>query len=248
MLQMSSKIFYSLVRSVACRLIENFELASTKPHTHAAPQSARLAGTVVDGIPGLKHKIHESEFNTQAEDIQLLRAYIQIVNSKTFPDHNLGEDYTKLLVYAAIHRHQTLVVKRIKEAHRQYGKHFGSERNYSKEDLFEHVVEWYEKFNLSNFLESALPHPVLPKDEPGYLNWVEADRKLSEDDECFFCILYRGIGADNPIPLRIYDYADREEKVLIEEGRHNSREILERIIQLQNSDPYGFMRFYVEKA
>jgi hypothetical protein len=250
LMQMSPMNFYSLIRSAACRLIENYELQKfdkNDSHCRSVPQATRLAQTVLLGLPGIKCGIHADEFITQLEDIKLLRAYIRIVNSRTFPDHNPGEDYAKLLVYVAIQRHQTLTVAMIKDEHRRNGKNFGSACDYQKKDNFKDVADWYVKHNLNNLLEQPLEHPVLPKDEPGYFDWVEIPRTLTENHTSWFSVLYRDVGTISPIELKIYDFVSGE-KVLVKEACSNLRELHEKALALLAADPNGVSSFMVEKV
>jgi hypothetical protein len=101
--------------------------------------------------------------------LELLVLYARKVNRENGQSTHHGFLAAKVTTYLALGYYHSYIVARIKHEHRSYGdKRFGCQCDYQKNNLFNEVKDWYERYAFDKIIKTPFPDIPLPQDEPGY--------------------------------------------------------------------------------
>ena len=104
--------------------------------------------------------------DSEESDLCILLEYVKLINSQ--PEPSLLDDWCRPLVYVALARVQKYKCECILLTHAASGKEAGMDTDYQKTDVFAPVVDWYDRFCMSELMPAPMEHVLLPKDRPGY--------------------------------------------------------------------------------
>lgn len=162
-------LFFEMVRAAAVRVDARYNPNHSdyaKPGQYAGSDPHHKFADYVRSNSWFGPEMREFDADSPESDLCILLEYVKLINSQSEP--NLLDDWCRPLVYVALARVQKHKCECILLTHAASGKNFGMDTNYQKVDAFAPVADWYERFNMSEYMSTPMEHVLLPKDRPGY--------------------------------------------------------------------------------